>query len=136
MTGFVTVAFVSLVSFGIPETPEIPEVPELPDIDIPGIPVLEEVISELDGLSASLEGLKDLIPEVGVLDDVSSKLREMSDLDPEAASILEELEIYRAEIVEARDRLSASLAEIDSETAAIRDRVDGVREELRALTGE
>lgn len=126
MTGLVPLALATLVSFGLPETPDVPGVPDLPELDIPGIPVLEEVASELDGLSASLDGLEGLIPDVALLDEASTRLRELNDLDPEVAALVEDLEAYRAEIVAARDRLASAVAEIDSKTASIRERVEEI----------
>jgi chromosome segregation ATPase len=130
------IALAGALAFGLPDTPEVPEtpdVPEIPTLDIPGIAVLEEAAEELEGLSASLEGLVDIIPEVAVLDETAAKLREYSDLDAEAAVLLDEIETYRAQLVEARDRLEEVRADIDARTAGIREQVESVRTELEAL---
>jgi hypothetical protein len=133
---FEMIALAGALAFGLPDTPEVPEtpdVPEVPALDIPGIAVLEEAAEELEGLSASLDGLVDIIPEVAILDETAAKLREYSDLDAEAAVLLDELETYRAQLVEARDRIEEVRADINARTAGIREQVESVRTELEAL---
>ncbi len=129
----VAILVAAIVSFGIPGTPEVPEVPdvpEIPEIDVPGVALLEEMATELDGIGASVADLETLLPELSAIDDAAAKLRELNDLDPEVASILEDLEIYRAEAVTARDRIVEVRESITATMDEVRGEVDAVRSEI------
>jgi ElaB/YqjD/DUF883 family membrane-anchored ribosome-binding protein len=126
----------SLVSFGIPSTPDTPDVPDVPDVpeipavDMPGIAILDEIALKLEEAGASVEDLATLFPEFEAIDTAAEKLRELSDTDPEVAAILEDLEVYRQEAVEARERLTEIRERIDSSMEEVRTRVEDVRAEI------
>lgn len=129
----IAILVAAMISFGVPGTPEVPEVPdvpEIPEIDVPGLALLEEMATELDGISASVADLETLLPEIAAIDEAAAKLRELNDLDPEVASILENLEVYRAEAVTARDRIVEARESITTTMDEVRGEVDAVRAEI------
>lgn len=129
----VALLLASLVSFGLPGTPDVPDVPdvpEVPDVDIPGIALLDEIALKLDNLGASVADLETILPELEAIDMAAEKLRELNDVDPEVASILEGLEVYRGEALEARERLVEVRDAVTGSVDDVRSRVESVRAEI------
>lgn len=133
MYALLVAAVVSFGVPGVPETPEVPDVPDVPDIpalEVPGLALLDSIATELDDVAASVAVLEDILPELQAIDNAADKLRELNDMDPEIAGVLEDLEIYRGQLLDVREELTEIRATIIGPVEEVRTMVEDIRSQI------
>lgn len=116
------VAAMAVHGFGMPNVPDVPDV-SVPEIEIPGMEILDAVLTRLDEIISSTDSLRWLIPELSTLDDLSAKLEELRETDPDIVGLQEELDALRTELFSAREEIVQITGTMTEEIQEVRSSI-------------